>query len=125
MRSRTKSPNKNDLCEIECVNKENVRAAMNTMPEDDAIFALAETFRVMSDPNRVRIISALSRYELCVCDLSRILGLTGSAVSHQLRLLRGQGLVRYRKEGKVAYYSLSDEHISNLFKEGVRHVKDK
>lgn len=92
------------------------------MPETRVINALAETFRALSDPTRVRIISALSREEMCVHDLSELLGLTGSAVSHQLRLLRGQRLVRYRKEGKMAYYTLDDDHIKHLFAEGVRHV---
>ncbi len=84
--------------------------------------ALAETFGALSDPTRVRIIFALSEQELCVFDLARLLGLTGSAVSHQLRLLRGQRLVRYRKEGKVAFYSLDDDHIRNLMEECVKHV---
>jgi DNA-binding transcriptional ArsR family regulator len=92
------------------------------MPETRVINALAETFRALSDPTRVRLISALSRKEMCVQDLSELLGLTGSAVSHQLRLLRGQRLVRYRKEGKMAYYTLDDDHIKHLFAEGVRHV---
>lgn len=99
-----------------------VRAALDSMPDDAMINALAETFRALSDPTRVRIISALSQRELCVHDLAEILGLTASATSHQLRLLRGQRLVKYRKEGKVAYYTLDDDHIRSLFEEGVRHV---
>ncbi|MDA8121526.1 MAG: metalloregulator ArsR/SmtB family transcription factor [Deltaproteobacteria bacterium] len=92
------------------------------MPGDRMVRALAETFGALSDPTRVRIIFALSEQELCVFDLARLLGLTGSAVSHQLRLLRGQRLVRYRKEGKVAFYSLDDDHIRNLMEECVKHV---
>jgi ArsR family transcriptional regulator, lead/cadmium/zinc/bismuth-responsive transcriptional repressor len=99
-----------------------VREARAAMPGDKMIRALAETFSALSDPTRVRIIFALSKQELCVFDLARLLGLSGSAVSHQLRLLRGQRLVRYRKEGKVAYYSLDDDHIRNLMEECVRHV---
>jgi len=98
------------------------RAARDAMPDDSVISALAETFRALSDPTRVRIISALSGGEMCVNDLAKLLGLTGSAVSHQLRLLRGQRLVRYRRDGKVAYYTLDDDHIRRLFAEGVRHV---
>ena len=94
------------------------------MPTDEMVRALAETFRILSDPTRIRIVATLSRQELCVCDLAKILGLTGSAVSHQLRLLRGQRLVKYRKEGKIAYYSLDDKHISSLFAEGIRHVDE-
>ncbi|NJD62949.1 MAG: winged helix-turn-helix transcriptional regulator [Deltaproteobacteria bacterium] len=92
------------------------------MPGDRMVRALAETFSALSDPTRVRIITALTEQELCVFDLARLLGLTGSAVSHQLRLLRGQRLVKYRKEGKVAYYSLDDDHIRNLMEECIHHV---
>jgi DNA-binding transcriptional ArsR family regulator len=104
------------------VNPVSVRAARGAMPEDRMVRALAETFAALSDPTRVRIISALGGQELCVLDLARLLGLTGSAVSHQLRLLRGQRLVKYRKEGRIAYYSLDDDHIRNLMNECTRHV---
>jgi DNA-binding transcriptional ArsR family regulator len=99
-----------------------VRAARKIMPGDRMVRALAETFAALSDPTRVRIIAALADQELCVQDMARLLGLTGSAVSHQLRLLRGQRLVKYRKDGRVAYYSLDDDHIRNLMSECVRHV---
>ena len=114
---------KNGECDIEYVDEKRCRRALEAMPDKEKINALGETFRVMGDPTRIRIIILLSHQELCVCDLAKILGLTGSAVSHQLRLLRGQRLVKYRKEGKVAYYTLDDEHISNLFAEGLRHVE--
>lgn len=93
------------------------------MPGDRLVSALAETFGALSDPTRVRIVAALAKQELCVLDLANLLGLTGSAVSHQLRLLRGQRLVRARKEGKVAFYALDDDHISNLMAECVKHVE--
>jgi len=99
-----------------------VRAARSAMPGDRMVRALAETFGALSDPTRIRILSALGGQELCVIDLARFLGLTGSAVSHQLRLLRGQRLVKYRKEGKIAYYSLDDDHIRNLMEECIKHV---
>jgi len=94
------------------------------MPPDGTVHALAETFRAMSDPTRVRIIAALAKQELCVSDLAEMVGLTTSAISHQLRLLRGQRLVKYRKEGKLVFYMLDDEHIERLFAEGLRHVGD-
>ena len=100
-----------------------VKTARRTMPNDHLVNALAETFRSLSDPTRVRIVSALANQELSVSDLATVLALTGSAVSHQLRLLRGQGLVKYRKQGKLALYSLDDPHISNLVAEGIRHVR--
>lgn len=99
-----------------------VRAAKSAMPGDRMVRALAETFSALSDPTRVRIVTALTAQELCVADLALLLGISGSAVSHQLRLLRGQRLVKYRKEGRVAFYSLDDDHIRNLMKECVRHV---
>ena len=118
-----KTDNNNGKCEVECLHADRVSDAIKAIPLDRMVNALAETFRAMSDPTRVRIIAALTIQELCVCDLANILGLTGSAVSHQLRLLRGQRLVKYRKEGKVAFYSLDDKHIEHLFAEGVRHVE--
>ncbi len=114
----------NGKCDIEYVDEGRCHAARANMPTDEMVRALAETFRILSDPTRIRIVATLSRQELCVCDLAKILGLTGSAVSHQLRLLRGQRLVKYRKEGKIAYYSLDDKHISSLFAEGIRHVDE-
>lgn len=107
---------------VDYIDPKSVREAKAAVPGDRMIRALAETFAALSDPTRVRIIFALTEQELCVFDLARLLGLTGSAVSHQLRLLRGQRLVRYRKEGKVAYYSLDDDHIRNLMEECVKHV---
>ncbi len=104
------------------VDPEHVQAALRCMPRGEMANALAETFRCLSDPTRVRIVVALAHQELSVTELAAVLGLTGSAVSHQLRLLRGQRLVKYRKQGKVAFYTLDDPHISNLIAEGVRHV---
>lgn len=106
----------------EFIDVESARAARKAMPSDRMVRALAETFGTLSDPTRVRIISALAGEELCVFDLARLLGLSGSAISHQLRLLRGQRLVKYRKEGKIAYYSLDDDHIRNLMDECIQHV---
>ena len=86
--------------------------------------ALAETFRVLGDPTRVRILHSLSRSELCVGDLAAALGLTESAVSHQLRLLRGQRIVRPRRDGRQVFYALDDDHVIALFHQGLRHVQE-
>jgi len=83
---------------------------------------LAQIFAALADPTRVRIISALNGRELCVCDLAAVLGMTQSAVSHQLRLMRALGLVKNRKEGRVVYYTLDDEHVRDLFKRGLEHI---
>src|SRR6266568_3088361 len=91
---------------------------------DSSVVALAETFKVLGDTTRVRILDALSRAELCVCDIARLLGLTESAVSHQLRLLRGMRLVRARRAGRMVFYTLDDQHIVGLFSQGLEHVQE-
>src|SRR5438132_1893425 len=87
--------------------------------------ALAETFRVLGDPTRVRILDALASAEVPVCDLADVLGLTQSAVSHQLRLLRSLRLVRSRRDGRHIYYTVDDDHIAGLFKQGLEHVQER
>lgn len=94
------------------------------MKPPESVLALAETFKVLGDPTRLRIAFALSREELCVCDLAMALGVSQSVVSHSLRALRQMRLVRYRREGKIAYYALDDDHIRFLLGEGFRHVEE-
>ena len=86
--------------------------------------ALAETFRVLGDPSRVRIVDALSGGELCVCDIAAVAGISESAVSHQLRLLRGMRLVRPRRAGRQVFYALDDQHIISIFKQTLQHVEE-
>ena len=87
--------------------------------------ALAETFRVLGDPTRLRIVDALvAEIELCVCDIAERVGISESAVSHQLRLMRTQRIVRGRREGRCVYYTLDDQHILSLFQQGLRHVTE-
>jgi len=93
--------------------------------DDRSAAALAETFKVLGDPTRVRILDALARAEVAVCDLADVLGLTQSAVSHQLRLLRSMRLVRSRREGRHIFYALDDDHIARLFKQGLEHVQER
>lgn len=92
--------------------------------DDESVIALAETFRILGDTTRVRILDALSRAELCVQDLARRVDLTESAVSHQLRLLRGMRLVRSRRSGRQVFYALDDQHIVRLFAQGLEHVQE-
>jgi DNA-binding transcriptional ArsR family regulator len=89
-----------------------------------AVETLAETFRMLGDPTRVRILDVLSAGELCVCDIAELVGMSESAVSHQLRLLRGMRLVRPRRAGRQVYYSFDDQHILSLFQQGLRHVTE-
>jgi ArsR family transcriptional regulator, lead/cadmium/zinc/bismuth-responsive transcriptional repressor len=92
--------------------------------DPQSIEGLPEIFRVLGDPTRVRILDALSRTELCVGDLATQLGLTESAVSHQLRLLRNTRIVRTRRDGRMIFYALDDKHVLTLFRQGLRHVQE-
>lgn len=111
-----------DTCQIDCIHEEAVMEIKATMLESGTVLALAEIFKVLGDPTRVKIIHALTQKELCVCDLAAVLNMSQSAISHQFRVLRNLRLVKYRKEGKIVYYSLDDHHIVNLFNEGLEHV---
>lgn len=122
---KTPKPDTNDdACEVNVVDARKVTSVRRKMQSADAVQLLAETFRVLGDPTRVKIVFALSKEELCVCDLATIVGASQSAVSHSLRALRQMELVRYRKQGKIAYYSLDDEHIGRLIEEGFDHVRE-
>ena len=114
----------NDVCEIDFVDAEKVRSVQREMKTKEAVTLLADTFRLLGDPTRVRIVFALSKEELCVCDIANLLGVSQSAVSHSLRTLRQMKLVRFRRVGKIAYYTLDDDHIANLLDEGFRHVEE-
>ncbi len=105
--------------------QEAIRSARRAMVDPETILGLAETFKVLSDPTRLKIVLALLRAELCVLDIAAILGITESGVSHQMRLLKTLRLVRHRKEGKMVFYSLDDEHIEDLIRVGERHVGEK
>ncbi len=96
---------------------------MHALPEKD-VQALAETFRVLGDPTRIRILNALGTGEVCVNDLATAVGISESAVSHQLRLLRTMRLVRVRREGRMAYYAVDDHHILELLSQARTHVQE-
>ncbi len=117
---RTSDP---DRCEIKCIDEERVNQAQAQLVDGLTATQLAEFFQALSDPTRVRIISALSAGELCVCDIAAALGMSQSAISHQLRRLRQLRLVKRRKDGQIVYYTLDDEHVSDLFREGMDHLR--
>ena len=104
------------------IDPEEARAAQGDLVDGVAATYLARTFQALSDPTRVRIISALSHTELCVYDLATLLDITHSAVSHQLRILRDLRLVKSRRAGRLVYYALDDDHIHDLFHRGLEHV---
>ena len=99
-----------------------VARVRSLMPDEDTLADVAELFKVFGDSTRTRILSALFEAELCVCDIASLLGMTKSAVSHQLRILRQTKVVKNRKQGKEVYYSLDDEHISRIYKMAVEHL---
>lgn len=111
-----------DVCELFCYNKAKVNALKKSLPAANKLTKLAEIFKVLGDTTRVKILLSLSGEELCVCDIAHILSLSISAVSHQLRLLRNLRLVKYRSEGKMAFYALDNGHIIKLVNEGIRHI---
>jgi DNA-binding transcriptional ArsR family regulator len=102
-----------------------IQATKATLLSDNSALSLADTFRVLGDVTRVRILDALARTELCVGDIAELLGLSESAVSHQLRLLRDQRLVRPRRAGQMMFYTLDDHHIVKLFAQGLEHVQER
>jgi DNA-binding transcriptional ArsR family regulator len=113
-----------DTCQINVIDRDKIELAQKSMPETTTLTETADVFSLLGDLSRVRILQALSTTELCVCDLAAILKTTSSAVSHQLRLLRAKGIVRFRREGKIAYYSLADEHVHQLLTQMIKHIEE-
>ncbi len=115
---------KTDVCSVTIVDEEKVAAVQKRLPDDSEIQGLAETFKALGDPTRIRIVMALAMEELCVCDLAALIQLSVSAISHQLRILRNLKLVKFHKEGKMVYYSLDDHHIENLIRQAQEHLNE-
>lgn len=113
-----------EACEFIHVHKELVKAVNDHMPEERVLYDLAELFRVFADSTRIRILYALFESEMCVCDIAQVLGMTVSAISHQLRVLKQSRLVKYRREGKTVFYSLSDDHVRLMIDQGLEHVEE-
>ncbi len=113
-----------DICQVKCVDQLRVQRAQQAQPEQRLLLGAAEIFKMLADPNRLRLLLALAGEELCVCDLAALVDTSASAVSHQLRLLRTTRLVKYRREGKMVYYQLDDEHVGRLLQEGLQHAEE-
>lgn len=109
-------------CDCDVIHKDVVTAVKSNMQEDELLFDLAEFFKVLGDSTRIRIICALFQNELCVCDIANVLGMTQSAISHQLKTLKQARLIKGRRDGKVMYYSLDDEHVQQIFDLGIIHL---
>lgn len=114
--------NPKDICQIFCFNREKVNKIKKIMISLEKLNSLVEIFEAISDHTRLKILLALKNSELCVCDIAHVLGISLSAISHQLRWLRGLGLVRYRSQGRMVFYALRDKHIIKLIEEGIRHI---
>jgi DNA-binding transcriptional ArsR family regulator len=112
------------LCDLHLVHEDAVHEALKGRGNDEEITFLADLFQILASPTRLRMVEALARGELCVCDLAAVVGVSDSAVSHHLRQLRQMRIVAYRKEGRMAYYHLDDEHIERLFRTGLEHVRE-
>lgn len=113
------SEDKNNIC---CVHDDIINKVKPEIPKDEILYDLAELFKVFGDSTRVKILYALFESELCVGDIAQLLGLTQTAVSHQLRVLKNSKLVKFRKEGKVVYYSLADNHVYKIINQGMEHI---
>lgn len=115
-------PKNEYICDCEAINEELVAQVRQKMPEDPILSRLARFYKIMGDSTRCKILWALAQNELCVCDLAQLLSMTKSSISHQLRLLRDQGIVRYRKDGRAVYYSLDDDHVENIIQTTLIHI---
>ena len=112
-----------DACEQFCEHPQAICLAKASMPSEEDTRQVAETFKILGDPTRIKILHALTARELCVCDIAAVVAMGQSTVSHQLRLLRGVRLVKYRKEGKMVWYSLDDTHITLLLAQSFAHIQ--
>ncbi|MCQ4924424.1 metalloregulator ArsR/SmtB family transcription factor [Tissierella carlieri] len=121
----TKNFNSVEKCDCNVIHEDVVNQVKDKMPEEENLYDLAELFKVFGDSTRIKILWALNEAEMCVCDIAALLNMTQSAISHQLRVLRQATLVKNRKEGKVVYYSLDDEHVKHIFDQGLIHINEK
>lgn len=113
-----------EICDCVHVHEDIVDRVNAKMPDEEKLYDLADFFKVFGDSTRIKILYVLLCSEMCVCDIAQILGMTQSAISHQLRMLRQMDLVRTRREGKTVYYSLSDGHIFNILSQGMEHIEE-
>ena len=113
-----------ERCGFLFVHQQAVDEVLGGMPDDETLYDLAELFKVFGDSTRIKILYALFEAELCVCDISKLLGLTQSAVSHQLRVLKNSRLVKFRRDGKTVFYSLADDHVRKIIAQGMEHINE-
>ena len=113
-----------EACSYLCVHEDVVAQVQKNMPQEETLLQLADLFKVFGDGTRVRILYVLLEAEVCVCDLAALLGMTQSAVSHQLRILKTARLIKARRDGKTVFYSLADDHVATLLRQGMEHINE-
>ncbi len=111
-------------CELLCVHENTVKSVNEKMPDDEILYDLAELYKVFGDTTRIKILYVLFESEMCVCDIASILNMSQSAISHQLKVLKTNRLVKFRREGKVVFYSLCDGHIKSILNQGLEHIEE-
>ena len=113
-----------ETCDVSVIHYDTVNKVKSLLPDEEILLDTAELFKVFGDSTRAKIICALEISEMCVCDIASLLNMSSSAISHQLRILKQSRIVRNRREGKVVYYSLDDEHIKQLFDTAIEHLSE-
>ena len=116
--------NEIEVCDFLAIHEDAVKDVVATLPDEDTIFELAELYKIFGDHTRIRILCVLWEHELCVCDIAKLLSMTDSAISHQLRVLKSARLIKYRRDGKTVFYSLADEHVRTLINCAIDHIKE-
>ena len=111
-----------ERCDCDVIHDSIVKKVKDRMPQEETLYDLAELFKIFGDSTRIRILWALDEAEMCVCDIAFLLNMTQSAISHQLRLLKNADLVKSRREGKIVFYSIKDEHVKQIFDLGLIHI---
>lgn len=114
--------NEIDKCEFMHIHDDVVDKVNESMPDEESLYDLADFFKVFADSTRIKILYALLQTEMCVCDIANVLNASQSAISHQLRLLKQMKLVKFRRDGKTIFYSLSDNHIETILNQGMEHI---
>ncbi len=111
-------------CAVTQVHPDAVERVRGLLPRDETLYDLAELFKIFGDSTRVKILYALLESELCVCDIAKLMDVSQSAVSHQLRVLKASKLVKFRREGKTIFYSLADDHVVSILSQGMEHIEE-
>ncbi len=113
---------KEPVCDCNVIHRDAVQRALKRKPHDVQLEKLSELFKILGDPTRIKILWALDQNEMCVCDIANVLDMTKSSISHQLAVLRAARIVKYRRKGKEIYYMLDDDHVTQLYEMGLRHI---